>query len=109
MRFSQLMITVQARACRFILLHPKGLTQLAHADQLQPAETRHLVAHLAAIDDPRSRAGRRHSLVAVLLIAAAAVLAGAQSITAIAEWAADAPQSIRAALATAATRSPAGG
>jgi len=79
---------------------PNGLTQLVQADQVQPAEARHLLAYLAAIDDPRSRAGRRHPLVAVLLIAAAAVLAGARSIAAIAEWAADTPQSIRAALGT---------
>jgi predicted transposase YbfD/YdcC len=77
-----------------------GLTPLVQADQVQPAEARHLLAYLAAIDDPRSRAGRRHPLVAVLLIAAAAVLAGARSIAAIAEWAADTPQSIRAALGT---------
>jgi hypothetical protein len=37
-------------------------------------------------------------LVAILAMAAAAVLAGARSIAAIAEWAADAPQPIRAAL-----------
>jgi hypothetical protein len=37
-------------------------------------------------------------LVAILALAAAAVLAGARSIAAIAEWAADTPQPIRAAL-----------
>ena len=44
--------------------------------------------------DPR---GRRHPLVAILAIAAA-VLAGARSMAAIAEWAADAPQLVRVAL-----------
>jgi hypothetical protein len=37
-------------------------------------------------------------LIAILGLAAAAVLAGARSMTAIAEWATDAPQPIRAAL-----------
>jgi hypothetical protein len=36
--------------------------------------------------------------VAILAMAAAAVLAGARSVTAIAEWAADTPQPVRAAL-----------
>jgi hypothetical protein len=65
---------------------PRGLTQLAHADRLRSGETPDLLAYLAAIDDPRTRAGRRHPLVAILAIAAAAVLAGAKSMTAIAEW-----------------------
>jgi DDE family transposase len=79
---------------------PPGLAALGHADPLRPAETPHLLAYLATISDPRARAGRRHPLVAILVLATAAVLAGAQSITAIAEWAADAPQPVRAALGT---------
>jgi predicted transposase YbfD/YdcC len=77
---------------------PSGLTALGHADPLRPAETPHLLAYLATVTDPRTRTGRRHPLVAILVLAAAAVLAGAQSIAAIAEWAADAPQPMRAAL-----------
>jgi predicted transposase YbfD/YdcC len=79
---------------------PSGLTALGHADPVRPAETPHLLAYLATVTDPRTRAGRRHSLVAILVLAAAAVLAGARSIAAIAEWAADAPQPVRAALGT---------
>jgi DDE family transposase len=77
---------------------PAALTQLSHADPLQPAEAPHLLAYLATVNDPRSPAGRRHRLVAILAMAAAAVLTGARSMTAIAEWAEDAPQPVRAAL-----------
>jgi predicted transposase YbfD/YdcC len=79
---------------------PAALAQLTQADprQLQQAHARHLLACLAAIPDPRAAAGRRHPLVAILGLAAVAVLAGARSIAAIAEWAADSPQPVRAAL-----------
>jgi DDE_Tnp_1-associated/Pyridine nucleotide-disulphide oxidoreductase len=79
---------------------PAALTHLTHADprQLRGADAPHLLAYLAAVPDPRAARGRRHRLVAILALAAAAVLAGARSIAAIAEWAADAPQPIRAAL-----------
>ncbi|HEY4790078.1 MAG TPA: ISAs1 family transposase, partial [Actinomycetes bacterium] len=77
---------------------PPALAQLTHADLLQQAETPHLLAYLATVTDPRTRAGRRHPLAAILVLAAAAVVAGARSIAAIAEWAADAPQPVRAAL-----------
>jgi DDE family transposase len=73
---------------------PAALTQLAHTDshQLQDTEAPHLLAYLAAVPDPRAARGRRHRLAAILGLAAAAVLAGARSIAAIAEWAADALQ-----------------
>ena len=75
-----------------------GLDPLCDADPLQEAEPTHLLAYLATIADPRAPRGRRHPLIAILAMAAAAVLAGARSMTAIAEWAADAPQPVRAAL-----------
>jgi DDE_Tnp_1-associated len=77
---------------------PSALAQLAHADPLGPAEPPHLLAYLATLHDPRRACGRRHPPVAILAMAAAAVLAGARSMTAIAEWAADTPQPVRAAL-----------
>jgi predicted transposase YbfD/YdcC len=79
---------------------PAALTHLAHTNpvQLQDADAPHLLAYLAAVPDPRATRGRRHPLVAILAMAAAAVLAGARSIAAIAEWAAEAPQPVRAAL-----------
>jgi predicted transposase YbfD/YdcC len=50
------------------------------------------------VPDPRDRRGLRHALVSMLAVAAAAVLAGARSLTAIGEWAADAPQPVLVAL-----------
>jgi predicted transposase YbfD/YdcC len=49
-----------------------------------------LLAVLATMADPRHRRGVRHKLVVILGLAVCAVLAGARSFTAIAEWAADA-------------------
>jgi hypothetical protein len=77
---------------------PAALTQLAHADPLPSTEAPQLLAYLATIHDPRRGCGRRHPLVAILAMAAAAVLTGARSVTAIAEWAADTSQPVRAAL-----------
>jgi hypothetical protein len=79
---------------------PAALTQLTDADPLHAAETPHLLSYLATVADPRAHKGRRHPLVAILAIAAAAVLTGARSIAAIAEWAADTPPAVRAALGT---------
>jgi hypothetical protein len=77
---------------------PAALAQLDDAAPLQAAEAAHLLTYLATIPDPRAGRGRRHPLVAVLALAAAAVLTGARSLAAIAGWAADAPPVIRAAL-----------
>jgi predicted transposase YbfD/YdcC len=65
---------------------------------LAPDQCRSLLENLATITDPRKRRGRRHPLGAVLAVAVAAVLAGARSLAAIGEWAADAPQPVLAAL-----------
>jgi predicted transposase YbfD/YdcC len=54
-----------------------------------------LLAALQAITDPRCRRGVRHQLVAVLGVAVCAVLAGARSYVAIAEWAHDLPVVVR--------------
>ena len=51
-----------------------------------------LAERLRMLPDPRRRRGIRHPFVAVLLVAASAVIAGAQSFTAIGQWAANAPQ-----------------
>jgi hypothetical protein len=48
-----------------------------------------LLAYLTTVADPRTCAGRRHPLVAILVLAASAVLAGARSIAAIGAWLSD--------------------
>ena len=74
---------------------PAAVTRLASLDLGQVADLRE---YLAQVPDPRNRRGVRHSLGSILALAAAAVAAGAQSFTAIGEWAADAPQRVLARL-----------
>ncbi len=57
-----------------------------------------VLAVLVAVVDPRSRRGVRHGCGAVLGIAVCAVLAGAKSYLAIAEWAHDLTPTVRARL-----------
>ena len=57
-----------------------------------------LVSVLARVPDPRKPRGVRHRLAAVLGLAVCAVMAGARSYVAIAEWAADADEATRADL-----------
>lgn len=54
-----------------------------------------LLVALSAVPDPRKARGVRHRLVTVLAAAVCAVLAGARSYVAIAEWAQDLPVSVR--------------
>jgi len=75
-----------------------AIGQLIAAAQCADGEGGRLLPVLAAVPDPRARRGVRHRLAAILGLALCAVLAGARSFTAIAEWAADADQATRDAL-----------
>ncbi|WP_244167184.1 ISAs1 family transposase, partial [Micromonospora marina] len=73
-----------------------------HADRLDepvPVGRRSsLVGALAAVPDRRDPRGVVHALPGVLATLVAAVLTGARSVTAVAEWADDAPQQVLAEL-----------
>ncbi|MEU6496886.1 ISAs1 family transposase [Streptomyces sp. NPDC046984] len=71
---------------------PSDLEELARIPSPQPLpDAACLVRFLAGLPDPRDCRGRRFPLTALVAAAAAGVLAGARSLTAIAEWTADAP------------------
>jgi predicted transposase YbfD/YdcC len=57
------------------------------AEELSAAQSIRLLQALSAVPDPRQRRGRRYSLQSILLIGVSAVLAGARSYAAIADWA----------------------
>jgi hypothetical protein len=65
-----------------------------------------LLAAFARVPDPRSRHGRRHPLPAVLALATAAMLAGARSLYAIAQWGRLQPSEVVQALGFTRTRTP---
>jgi hypothetical protein len=48
-----------------------------------------LLSFLAAVPDPRSRHGRQHPLSAILALVCCAIMCGAKSYTAVAQWAQD--------------------
>jgi predicted transposase YbfD/YdcC len=77
---------------------PAAVTGFDHVRPLAVGECPGLLGRLAMLPDPRDRRGRRHPLASVLAVSAAAVAAGARSVTAIAEWATDAPGPVLAAL-----------
>jgi hypothetical protein len=77
---------------------PTAVTDPSDARPLAVGECPGLLERLAMLPDPRDRRGRRPALASVLAVSAAAVAAGARSVTAIAEWATDAPWPILAAL-----------
>src|SRR5260370_19191391 len=53
-----------------------------------------LLRALAEVPDPRSRHGRRHPLAAVLALATVAMLCGARSLYAIAQWGREQPAAV---------------
>jgi predicted transposase YbfD/YdcC len=61
---------------------------------LSAADSVRLLQALQSVPDPRRARGRRHGLQSVLLLALQAVMAGASSWVAIAQWAASAPQAL---------------
>ncbi|MGW6753028.1 ISAs1 family transposase [Streptomyces sp. NPDC055006] len=78
---------------------PSCLQQLGDFPAPAPLETvADLRKYLAEVPDPRARRGIRHPWTALLAAAAAAVLSGAVSISAIGEWVTDAPQRVLALL-----------
>jgi len=76
------------------LTHP-AIGQLLTTAQALGSDRARLLPVLAAVPDPRAHRGVRHRLTVILGLAVCAVLAGARSFTAIAEWAADADQGTR--------------
>jgi len=58
---------------------------------------------LRLVADPRRRQGRRFTLASILLVVLAATMSGARSLTAIGEWAGDAPVGVLARLGIAGT------
>lgn len=72
----------------------------------QPEIGQCLVAAFAQVPDPRSRHGRRHPLPAVLALATAAMLSGARSLYAIAQWGRLQPVEVVRALGFTRTRTP---
>ncbi len=62
---------------------------------LSAAESISLLQALATVPDPRHRRGRRHSLQSILFLTLGAIVAGARSYAAIADWAAAGEQQVR--------------
>jgi len=73
----------------------------------QEAFGRSLLETFAAVPDPRKRRGRRHPLPALLALSAAAMLSGARSLYAIAQWGRLQPPGVVRALGFTRDRTPA--
>jgi hypothetical protein len=102
------MIVTGDRACALIFSRgpwpvargpwPVARVTAQRAGQIGPEQYPGLLAHLAAVPDPRNPRGVRHGLVSLLAVAVCAVLTGAKSAAAIGAWAAEAPAEVLAAL-----------
>lgn len=78
---------------------PSSLLSVAERAQLpsgplSTVESITLIQALGAVPDHRQRRGRRHGLQSILMLGLQAVMAGASSWVAIAQWAATAPQAL---------------
>jgi hypothetical protein len=82
--------SARSHARLVIIADCAGYRHLADLEQDAAGEPPGLLAVLGGVADPRHRRGVRHRLAVILGLAVCAVLAGARSFTAIAEWAADA-------------------
>src|SRR5579872_806832 len=74
------------------------ITTVSSADEKECDEVPGLLEVLAQVPDPRRRRGRRFSLVFMLAVAVACVLAGAASFREVGDHAADLPQELLARL-----------
>src|SRR5207248_6810733 len=92
------MIVMEDRACVSIFSCVPDRGVPGPWCEVAPARCSGLLGRLAALPDPRDRRGLRHDLAGVLAVAVCAVLAGAKSLAAIGEWAADAPPGVLVAL-----------
>jgi hypothetical protein len=77
---------------------PRRRTSLINLNNCNFEGDSGLLTRLSQICDHRKPRGVRHSLSAVLAVAACATIAGCRSLTAIGEWAADCPQEVLARL-----------
>lgn len=86
------MNTWRVRACSCIFSHATALAQLGRTAAPVPlADAVALSGFLDLVPGPRGVRGRRYRLSALVAAAAASVLAGARSLTAITEWISDVP------------------
>jgi hypothetical protein len=88
---SSLITTTEEHACCVSIAYPCRAGPTRGSDPGRSDELPDLLDRLRRLPDPRRLRGRRHPQTYVLAPAACTVLAGAKSLTAIAEWAADAP------------------
>jgi hypothetical protein len=84
------------KVARTVLRGGRGsdVSSLLDTDELGPS----LLRALAELPDPRSRHGRRHPLPAILALSTVAMLCGARSLYAIAQWGREQPEAVVRAL-----------
>ena len=92
------MIVLEGRACALSSPVVRIAARRGGSEDVMPERCSDLVTCLAGLPDPRDRRGQRYRLASVLAVAVCAVLAGAKSLAAIGEWAADAPWDVLVAL-----------